>query len=195
MISRIQGVVLARDVDRVEIETQGGVVYEVEVPLTVLQEVPPVGDRIELRTLQIVTESSVTLYGFVTANERTLFQRLLKVNGVGAKVALGAMSTFPPERLVRAIVEKDSVALRQIPKVGKKLAEKISLELSDKMDDLIELAPATGEAPASGAAHQAVQALVSLGYSFGDADRAVRNVLEDDAPESAEELIRRALAG
>lgn len=194
MISRIQGTVLSRETDRVEIETQGGVVYEVEVPLTVLQEVPPPGDRVELRTLQIVTESSVTLYGFVTANERTLFQRLLKVNGVGAKVALGALSTFPSGRLVRAIIEKDSVALRQVPKVGKKLAEKIALELSDKLDDLIELAPAATGAASSGAAQQAVQALVSLGYTFGDADRAVRDVLEDGAPESAEELIRRALA-
>lgn len=194
MISRVQGTVLARDTDRVEVETQGGVVYEVEVPLTVLQEVPPVGQRVELRTLQVVTESSVTLYGFVTANERTVFQRLLKVNGVGAKVALGALSTFPAARLVRAIVEKDSVALRQVPKVGKKLAEKIALELSDKMDDLIELAPSADGTAGSGAAQQAVQALVSLGYSFGDADRAVREVLESGEPESAEDLIRRALA-
>jgi len=194
MISRLQGVVLSRGTDRVEIETNGGVVYEVEVPLTVLQEVPPVGDALELRTLQIVTDSSISLYGFVTANERELFQRLLKANGVGAKVALGIMSTFPAGRLVRAIIEKDTVALQQVPKVGKKLAEKIVLELSDKVDDLIELAP-TGGAPAgSGAAQQAVQALISLGYTFGDADRAVRDVLEAGAPDSAEELIRRALA-
>jgi Holliday junction DNA helicase RuvA len=194
MISRLQGVVLFRGTDRVEIETKGGVVYEVEVPLTVLQEVPPVGDAVELRTLQIVTDSSVALYGFVTANERELFQRLLKVSGVGAKVALGFLSTFPSDRLVRAIVEKDHVALRQVPKVGKKLAEKVTLELSDKVDDLIELAPAGTPAGGSGAAQQAVQALISLGYAFGDADRAVRDVLEAGAPESAEELIRRALA-
>lgn len=192
MISRLQGVVLSRGPDRVEIETGGGVVYEVEVPLTVLQEVPPVGDRIELRTLQIVTDSSVALYGFVAPNERTLFQRLLKVNGVGAKVALGIMSTYPADRLARAIVEKDTVALRQVPKVGKKLAEKIALELSDKVDDLIGLTVSDGVP--SGAAQQAVQALVSLGYSYGDADRAVREVLEAGAPDSAEELIRRALA-
>ena len=195
MISRLQGVVLFRGTDRVEIETKGGVVYEVEVPLTVLQEVPPLGDPIELRTLQVVTESSVTLYGFMTANERELFQRLLKVNGVGAKVALGIMSTFPAPRLARAIVEKDTVALRQVPKVGKKLAEKIVLELSDKVDDLIELVPAGEGEATSGAAQQAVQALVSLGYAFGEADRAVRDVLEAGAPDSAEELIRRALAG
>jgi Holliday junction DNA helicase RuvA len=193
VISRLQGVVLTRGPDRVEIETKGGVVYEVEVPLTVLQEVPVVGDLTELRTLQIVTDSSVTLYGFVTPNERELFQRLLKVNGVGAKVALGVMSTFPSDRLARALVEKDTVALRQVPKVGKKLAEKIVLELSDKVDDLLEFVPTVVEGGA-GAAQQAVQALVSLGYSFGDADRAVRDVLESGAPDSAEELIRRALS-
>jgi Holliday junction DNA helicase RuvA len=165
------------------------------VPLTVLQEVPPVGEATELRTLQVVTDSSVTLYGFVTASERELFQRLLKVNGVGAKVALGAMSTFPAARLARAIVEKDIVALRQVPKVGKKLAEKIALELWDKVDDLLEFVPAAGGEGVSGSAQQAVQALVSLGYAFGDADRAVRDVLEAGAPDSAEELIRRALAG
>jgi len=194
LISRLQGVVLTRGPDRVEIETSGGVVYEVEVPLTVLQEVPPVGERVELRTQQIVTDSSVALYGFLSPTERTLFQRLLRVNGVGAKVALGALSTFPAERLARAIIEKDTVALRQVPKVGKKLAETIALELSDKVDDLIGVMVSDGGAP-SGAAQQAVQALVSLGYSFNDADRAVRNVLEEGAPESTEELIRRALAG
>lgn len=192
MISRLQGVVLSRGTDRVEIETGGGVVYEVEVPLTVLQEIPPVGGTLELRTLQVVTETSVTLYGFVTPQERILFQRLRTVKGVGAKVALGIMSTFPSERLARAIVEKDTVALRQAPKVGKKLAETIVLELSDKVDDLIGFVPELeGE---ESAAQQAVQALISLGYSFGDADRAVRAVLEDGAPDGAEELIRRALA-
>jgi len=194
MISRLQGTVVSRGPDRVEIETSGGVVYEVEVPLTVLQEVPAVGERVELRTQQIVTDSSVALYGFVSPSERTLFQRLLKVNGVGAKVALGALSTFPAERLAKAIVEKDTVALRQVPKVGKKLAETIVLELSDKVDDLIGITVSDGAAP-TGAAQQAVQALVSLGYSFNDADRAVRDVLESGAPDSAEELIRRALAG
>jgi Holliday junction DNA helicase RuvA len=195
VISRVQGVVVSRGPDRVEIETGGGVVYEVEVPLTVLQEVPSVGDPTELRTLQIVTDSSVTLYGFAASHERTLFQRLLKVSGVGAKVALGLMSTYPADRLARAIVEKDVVALRQVPKVGKKLAEKIVVELSDKVDDLIGFVPSVEATSMAAAAHKAVQALVSLGYTFGDADQAVRKVMEAGAPENAEELIRRALAG
>ena len=193
MISRLQGIVLWRGTDRIEIETGGGVVYEVEVPLTVLQEIPSVGDVLELRTLQVVTETSVTLYGFVTPQERMLFQRLRTVKGVGAKVALGIMSTFPSERLARAIVEKDTVALRQAPKVGKKLAETIVLELSDKVDDLIGFVPKIEGV--GNAAQQAVRALVSLGYTFAAADSAVRAVLETGTPDSAEELIRRALAG
>jgi Holliday junction resolvasome RuvABC DNA-binding subunit len=102
------------------------------------------------------------------------------------------MSTFPAERLARAIVEKDTVALRQAPKVGKKLAETIALDLSDKVDDLVGFVPRIdGD---QGAAQKAVQALVSLGYNFTDADQAVRAVIEAGAPDSAEELIRRALA-
>lgn len=193
MISRLQGTVLSRDTNRVEIETKGGVVYEVEVPLTVLQRIPAPGGALELRTHQVVTDSSVALYGFVEAMERTLFQRLLSASGVGAKVALAMMSTFTAERLARALIEKDVTVLQQVSGIGRKKAEKIALDLADKMADLAVVTPvAPGEA--SGA-QEAVQALVSLGYSFGDADHAVRAVLEAGAPDTTEELIRRALAG
>lgn len=193
MISRLQGTVLTRDTDRVEIETKGGVVYEVEVPVTVLQRIPAPGGTLELRTHQVVTDTSVALYGFIDANERTLFRRLLGATGVGAKVALAMMSTFTVERLARALVEKDVAALTQVTGIGKKKAEKFALELADKVADLAIVTPmAPGDA--SGA-QEAVQALVSLGYSFGDADQAVRVVLEAGTPDTTEELIRRALAG
>lgn len=193
MISRLQGTVLTRDTDRVEIETSGGVVYEVEVPLTVLQRLPSPGGVLELRTLQVVTDSSVALYGFMDGHERTLFQRLLTASGVGAKLALAMMSTYSAERLARALIEKDVTALRQVSGIGKKKAEKIALDLSDKVADLAIVTP-VGPSDASGA-QEAVQALVSLGYSFGDADQAVRSVMEAGTPETTEELIRRALAG
>lgn len=192
MISRLQGTVLTRDTDRVEIETKGGVVYEVEVPLTVLQRLPSPGGAIELRTVQVVSETSAALYGFVDRHERTLFQRLLTASGVGAKVALAMMSTYSAERLARALVERDTTALQQISGIGKKKAEKIAIELADKVADLAIITPVAPGA-ASGA-QEAVQALVALGYSFGDADQAVRVVLESGAPETTEELIRRALA-
>jgi Holliday junction DNA helicase RuvA len=196
MISRLQGTVLARDADRVEIETQGGVVYEVEVPLTVLQRLPSPGGTLELRTLQVVTDSSVALYGFIDAHERALFRRLLTASGVGAKGALAMMSTYSAERLARALVEKDFAALQQVNGIGRKKAEKIVLELADKVADLAIVTPIRpGAASGAGGAQAAVQALVSLGFSFGDADKAVRVALEEGSPESTEELIRRALAG
>ena len=193
MISRLQGTVLTRETDRVEIETRGGVVYEVEVPLTVLERLPSPGGTIELRTAQIVTETSVALYGFIDRHERQLFQRLLTASGVGAKLALAMMSTFHAERLARALVEKDTTALQQVSGIGRKKAEKIALELADKVADLAIVTPvAPGQV--SGA-QEAVQALVALGYSFGDADEAVRDVMEEGQPDTTEELIRRALAG
>jgi Holliday junction DNA helicase RuvA len=193
MISRLRGTLLSLETDRVEVETTGGVVYEVEVPLTVLQRLPSPGGVLELRTLQVVTDNSVALYGFIDGNERTLFKRLLTASGVGAKVALAMLSTYPAERLARALMEKDTVALQQVSGIGKKKAEKIALDLADKVADLAIVIP-TGPSESTGP-QEAVQALVALGLTFGDADHAVRAVLEAGVPDSTEELIRRALAG
>jgi len=192
MISRLQGKLLSRDATCVEVETSGGVVYEVEVPITVLQGLPSPGGSVELRTLQVVTESSIALYGFSSAHERLLFQRLLTATGVGAKLALAMMSTYSAERLARALVEKDSTALQQVSGIGKKKAEKISLDLADKVADLAIVTPVVDGV--TGGAQDAVQALVNLGYSFSVADTAVRAVLEDGIPDSTEELVRRALS-
>jgi len=192
MISRLQGKLLSRDATCVEVETSGGVVYEVEVPITVLQGLPSPGGSVELRTLQVVTESSIALYGFSSAHERLLFQRLLTATGVGAKLALAMMSTYSAERLARALVEKDSTALQQVSGIGKKKAEKIALDLADKVADLAIVTPVVDGV--TGGAQDAVQALVNLGYSFSVADTAVRAVLEDGIPDSTEELVRRALS-
>jgi len=192
MISRLQGKFLSRDATCVEVETSGGVVYEVEVPITVLQGLPSPGGSVELRTLQVVTENSIALYGFFNAHERLLFQKLLTATGVGAKLALAMMSTYSAERLVRALVEKDSTALQQVSGIGKKKAEKIALDLADKVADLALVTPVVDGA--TDGAQDAVQALVNLGYSFSVADTAVRAVLEDEVPDSTEELVRRALS-
>ena len=193
MISRLQGKLLSRDAACVEVETSGGVVYEVEVPITVLQGLPSPGGSVELRTLQIVTENSIALYGFSNAHERLLFQRLLTATGVGAKLALAMMSTYSAERLARALVEKDSTALQQVSGIGKKKAEKIALDLADKVADLAIVTPVMDGV--TGGARGAVQALVNLGYSFSVADTAVRAVLEEDGvPDATDELVRRALS-
>jgi Holliday junction DNA helicase RuvA len=193
VISRVQGVLLTREATRVEVETQSGVVYEVEVPLTVLQRLPMPGEAIALRTVQIVTETSVALYGFLSLHERSLFQRLLTATGVGPKLALSMMSTYSAERLARALIDKEVAALVQIPGIGKKTAERLAVELSDRVADLAFLTPS--ERTADPVAQEAVQALIALGFTFGDADSAVRAALKVGPPENTEELIRRALAG
>ncbi len=192
MISRLKGVLLRKTSERVEVETAGGVVYEADVPLTVFRRLPAEGATFELRTLQVVREDSVALYGFLAADERELFRRLLGATGVGAKVALAMLSTYDAHRLARALVEKDVAALKQVSGVGPKTAQRIVLELADKVADL---AVASGQAigPERPGAQAAVSALVALGYSFGDADAAVRSVLEEGEVDSTDELIRRAL--
>lgn len=194
MISRLRGTLLTREPEGVEVATPGGVVYRVEVPLTVLQRIPsPPREDFELRTLQVVREDSVALYGFLEEGERELFGRLMSATGVGAKLALAMLSAYSAHRLVRALVEKDVTALKQVSGVGKKTAERLILELADKVADLAVAEPAGDGVGGGKVAQEAVSALVSLGYTFADADDAVRAVLREAEAASADELIRRAL--
>ncbi|MCG6957565.1 MAG: Holliday junction branch migration protein RuvA [Gemmatimonadetes bacterium] len=194
MISRLKGVLLTRDPDGIEVETAGGVVYEVGVPLTVLQRLPSPGGGVELRTVQVVTDSAISLYGFVDDVERRLFQRLLTASGVGAALALKLMSAYSASRLARALVEKDLAALQQVSGVGRKKAEKLVVELADKVADLAVSEPGASGVPGGPGGQEAVKALVALGYAFADADKVVRMAMEDGTPASAEELIRKALS-
>jgi Holliday junction DNA helicase RuvA len=197
LISRLKGVLLSRDLSSVEVETSGGVVYEVEVPLTILQRLPPEGSPVELRTYHLVREDQAALFGFMDPGERELFKRLLGASGVGAKLALAMLSTFSAPRLAQALAEKDLAALTQVSGVGKKKAERIALELADKVKDLakgLALDSGTGTAgppPPEGA----VSALIALGFSFAEADAAVRGALVEGEDLSTEALIRLALAG
>lgn len=192
MISRIKGTLLTRDLSTVEVETAGGVVYEVELPLSVLGRLPPIGSAVELRTYHMVREDSAALFGFMEAHERELFKRLLTASGVGARLALAMLSTYSAPRLAQALAEKDLAALTQISGVGKKTAERIALELADKVQDLA-LVP-DGAAVPSPALEGAVSALIALGYSFTEADSAVRAALDGGEGLDTEALIRKALA-
>ena len=190
----MRGQLLTRGADgRVEVETPGGVVYEISVPLTVLQRIPVPGSPVELRTVQVVREDAVDLYGFWDESERELFRRLMTVSGIGPKLALQALSTYDGRRLARALAEKDVGALQRVSGVGRKTAERLVLELSDKVTDLATggLGVSSGGPP--GIAEEAVAALVALGYNFTDADDAVRRVLDDGGAQSAQDLIRKAL--
>jgi Holliday junction DNA helicase RuvA len=160
------------------------------VPLGVLERMPPEGQDVDLRTVLVVREDGWLLFGFDRDHERQVFQRLLGATGVGPRIALALLSTLGGGRVVAALRGGDLATLCTVPGIGRKTAERIVLELKDKLGDLT----APGETPARApAADQAVQALVNLGYGALDADRAVRAALADAGAAATAELIRRAL--
>ncbi len=194
MIARLRGTLLTRTVERVEIATDGGVVYQVEIPMSVFKGLPDEGSKIELRTIQVVREDAVALYGFLDETQKEMFRRLLSAKGIGAKMALAMLSVYSAPRLARALVEKDLAALVQVPGVGKKTAERISLELADRVGDLAVGEGLDSEGDVRARAKEAVSALVSLGFAFADADSSVRAVLDEDESLEIGEIIRRSLA-
>lgn len=191
MISRIRGTLLRRDMDSVEVMTASGVGYEVEIPLSVFEKLPRVAGEVELLTHHVVREDDELLFGFMLPAERDLFGRLLGASGVGPRLALAMMSALTPSTLVRAIIDRDVATLVQVPGVGKKTAERIALELGDKLDDLsLRSAPSVKGA----AAQEAVGALVALGYATTEAGAAVRKAIEEQGPEEdVQALIRKSL--
>ena len=193
MISQVTGRLATRDVERVEITTAGGVTYELSIPLGTFEALPPRGEAVTLFTHLVVRDDEWLLYGFGSAHERAVFRRLLAATGVGPALALGMLSRFNAERLVRAIREKDVDTLQSVPRVGRKKAQQLVLDLADKLDDLSgDGAP--GVAPSAPGADHAVRALVSLGVAPADADKAVREALADGAPgKDLASLIRDAL--
>ncbi len=195
MISRVRGRLVGLDVDRVEVATVAGVVYEVHVPLTVFNRLPARGEDLELLTAYIVRDDTPSLYGFLETRERVLFSRLLKVQKVGPRLALAMMSAYRAGRLARAIAEQDAKVLIQVSGLGKKTAERVILELSDKVRDIALTEERDG--PDAGVAAEAVAALVSLGYTFSAADEAVHEAAREGGAASAastEALVRRVLA-
>lgn len=191
MISRLQGTLLARELDRAEILTAGGVCYEIFIPRTVFERLPLVGEQVELFTYQVVREDALMLFGFLGQSERVVFGRLLGASGVGPRLAVALLSALPAERLVRAIRERDVAALTAVSGVGKKTAERLVLDLTGKFDDVSVAAPAPGTRGAG--IQEAVRALTVLGYPTVDAERAVREVANDEGLAVAQELIRAAL--
>jgi Holliday junction DNA helicase RuvA len=194
LIGLIQGKLVAKDLDSVQVMTSGGVGYELTIPLSVYETLPRTGEDITLHTSLVVKEDSWHLFGFVSVFEKRLFEKLLTANGVGPSLAIGLLSALSASRLIRAIREKDIPTLQSVPRVGRKKAERLILDLGDKLNGLGETT-GTSEAPASAAADDALRALVSLGYSSADAERAVRAALDAGAlAKSAAELIRGALS-
>ena len=194
MISQVAGRLTAKDLDRVEIMTGGGVGYELLVPLSVFESVGRVGEEVSLHTHLVVKEDGWQLFGFGSLYERRVFQKLLAAKGVGPALALGMLSTLTADRVVRALRDHDIATLQSVPRVGRKKAEQMILDIADKLDDL-GAGATVGAVRPEGAANDAIRALVSLGYSSMEAERAVQAALDAGARgQPAGEVIRRALA-
>ena len=197
MIAQVSGTLIAKELDRADVMTAGGVAYELSIPLNVYESLPRVGEAVVLHTHLVVKEDAWQLFGFSSPFERRVFQRVLGAKGVGPSLALGLLSTLTAERVVRALREKDVATLQSVPRVGRKKAEQLILDLADKLDDLQVSLPGAGPRPEGAGAEDAIRALVSLGYSSGDAERAVRQALDEvegGGGQGAAELIRAALS-
>ena len=194
MISHITGTLTSKDIDRVDVMTSGGVGYELLIPLGVFETLPRQGETLSLHTHLVVKEDGWQLFGFSSVFERKLFQKLLTANGVGPALAIGLMSALSAQRLVRAIQEKDIPTLQGVPRVGRKKAERLILDLADKLDGIggVEV---SGPRVSLGSAEDAMRALVSLGYTNAEAEKGVRAALDAGGGGlSAPDLIRAALA-
>ena len=190
MIAGVSGTLLSKTGDRVVVATAGGVTYSIGVPLGVLERMPSEGSEVSLKTVPVVREDGWALYGFVEDHERDVFQRLLGASGVGPRLALALLSTLGGARVARAIKENDLGALCTVPGIGRKTAERIVLELRDRLGDIS--VPGAPEATA-GPPDQAVQAIINLGYSANDAERAVREAVSRQDTGEPVDLIRGAL--
>ena len=201
MIAMVRGTLLEKNAESAVVEA-GGVGYEVFLSAPALQSLPAVGDEVRLYTHFHVREDAQILYGFLTPADRQVFLLLLTVKGVGPKVALGILSNLSGPALAAALLKRDLAALTKLPGVGKKLAERLGVELSDKVKTLgLELDPAAlAQAPASagglsGLWAQALAALTALGYSQAQAKAAVdaaHNGLGNDKV-TLEDIVKAAL--
>jgi len=192
MIGLLRGKILGKQPPRVLLEVQG-VGYEVDAPMTTFYDLPDVGAEVILYTHLAVREDAHTLYGFTTLTDRDLFRSLLKVNGVGARLALGILSGMNARTFIACVQGGDAAALVKLPGIGKKTAERLIIELRDRLD---ALAPATARSDtqvvaASSPVDEAVSALVGLGYKAQEASNMVRVI--DTSNMSSEDIIRSAL--
>lgn len=190
MIALVSGTLVARDGDTITVETGGGVGYSMTVPTGTMARLPATGQPVRLHTELVVREDGWMLFGFDEPIDRAVFRRLLGASGFGPRLALGLLAELGAERAVRAIRGRDLAVLSSVSGIGRKKAERLALELSDRFDDLeFAAAPAPGRG-----SEEAVRALVALGYTPAAADDAVRAAAREVALEDTPQLIRRALS-
>lgn len=188
MIAAVSGEVLARHPGHVVIDA-GGVGYRLAISAETLRSVPPAGERVALHAHLIARDDSLALYGFAAEEERDLFLALIGVSGVGPKVALAALSGGSVGELLRAIAGGDAKRFQAVPGVGKRTAERIIVELRERVAGELEEAAAPAPAAAGGPRAEAREGLLSLGYTPAEAER----LLASASGETAEELIASAL--
>ena len=194
MIGRIRGVLALKQPPDILVEV-GGVGYEIQVPMTTLFQLPEVGVEIALVTHFVVREDAQLLYGFFDDDDRSLFRQLIKVNGVGPKLALAILSGMDSANFVACVRRDDISSLVALPGVGKKTAERLLVEMRDKLQNWLGSAGGAAAVPLEPAVDivaDAEGALVALGYKPQEASRMVAAVNDDEVTDS-EELIRRAL--
>ncbi len=185
MIGRLAGTLVAKHPPQIVVDVRG-IGYELDVPMSTLYQLPATGADVTLLTHLIIREDAHQLYGFATESERTLFRKLLKISGVGARIALAVLSGMSVADLREAVSRQETGRLTRIPGIGKKTAERLLLELKDKLD----VAVIAVRAEADGASNDIVDALLSLGYSDKEARFAVTNL---ESGLSVTEGIRHAL--
>ena len=191
MIARLAGILLEKNPPYLVIDVNG-VGYEVEAPTGVFIDLPENGKQVAILIHHHFSQDHQTLYGFASLAERELFRKLLKVNGIGAKLGLAILSGASGEELTRFVTTADVASLTRIPGIGKKTAERIIMELRDKLDGIAVVASGVaGAAVSSDPVTEASHALTSLGYKPAEVSRMVSAVAESGL--DAEEIIRKAL--
>jgi holliday junction DNA helicase RuvA len=192
MIGRLRGTLISKQPPWLLVEV-GGVGYELEAPMSTIYDLPSTGKEVTLLTHYAVKEDSVALYGFLLEAERALFRNLQKVSGIGAKIALAVLSGVSTSDFARLVHAGDVVALTKIPGIGKKTAERIVVELRDRLDGLATTLPSGIQAhgAALDPAGEATVALQQLGYKPAEVTRLVQKVAAEG--DSAESIIRKAL--
>ncbi len=191
MIGSLKGIVLDKQAPGLIVECHG-VGYEVETPMSTFLELPATGKEVTLLTHLAVREDSQTLYGFRTAEEKALFRSLLRISGVGAKMALGILSAMSAQDFQRCVEYEDAATLTKIPGVGKKTAERLIIEMRDRVTKLpTAVAAGTRVTTGAGPRQEAVDALIALGYKPAEVTKLVSGL--DTDGQSAEDIIRSAL--
>jgi len=191
VIGQVRGCLLRKEPQEAIVDV-GGVGYRVAIPLSTFYRIGEPGGEVTLLIHTHVREDTLALFGFLTAAEQALFERLIAVSGVGPKLALSILSGIEAPDLVAALRSSDVVRLTRIPGVGKKTAERLVLELKDKVQGLAAAEEAPSAEPTSSAKEDLVSALLHLGYSRPEAERGVDRALKEGAGRF-EDLLRRTL--